>query len=138
MARIYSRAYLLTKVLTATNREVVLYLYEGALGFLNRAIQAREKSDASTAGEAIDKVVSILIELSCCLDYNRNGELALRLDSIYNYMIEALSLSNAKQDTEALHTCEGILTILGDAWRQAVNSEKSPEQAPVAELRLSA
>jgi flagellar protein FliS len=138
MARIYSRAYQLTKVLTATNREVVLYLYEGALSLLGRAAADRAKGKLAEAGESVDRVIAILIELSSCLDYNRNGELALRLDSIYNYMIHALTLSNSSGDVETINTCEGILNILGDAWRQAISMEKTAQAEPVPQLRLSA
>ena len=105
--KIYSRAYELTKVLTASNREVVLYLYEGALNFLNRALEARDLDDQEVAGKSIDQTISILIELSCCLDYSRNGSLALRLDSIYNYMIEALTLKEPSQVLELLFRFTG-------------------------------
>lgn len=134
-----SKSYLLTKVLTASHRELVLYLYEGAHSFIHRAIEARKREDAAAAGEAIDKVVSIVIELSCGLDYNRNGALALRLDSIYNYMIEVLSECNREGSLEPLETCESILTILADAWRQALESEATAEpEAERARLQISA
>lgn len=139
MSTTYSRAYLLTKVLTASNREVILYLYEGALSSLIRAAESREKKDPAGAGEEIDRVISILIELSGCLDYDQNGELALRLDSIYNYMIDVLGKSNKNQDVDALQTCEGVMTILCDAWRQAIESEgESETPQPITQLQLSA
>lgn len=138
MARIYSQAYQLTKVLTASNREVVLYLYEGALSLLGRAADDRRKGNTAATGEAVDRVIAILIELSSCLDYNRNGELAIRLDSIYNYMIDALTMSNASNDLETLEICEGILNILGDAWRQALTMERTSEPEMPVQLRISA
>lgn len=139
MTTIYSRAYLLTKVLTASNREVILYLYEGAQGFLKRAAESRKAGDEAACGESIDRVISILIELSSCLDYNKNGSLALRLDSIYNYMIEALTHSSKDQEMEPVETCQSILVILSDAWRQAIATEKSVDAEPYhLQLRASA
>lgn len=129
MSKTYPNAYLLTKVLTASKREVVLYLYEGAIEYLMRAIEARKKGEVAEAGEAIDRVIAILIELSCSLDYNQNGALAIRLDGIYNYMIEALTLSNKANELEPLETSHSMLKILGDAWQQAINSQK-----PIDEL----
>ena len=84
--------------------------------------------------------VAIVIELSCCLDYNQNGALALRLDSLYNYMIEALTLSAERTDVEGLETCASILNILTDAWRQAIQSTENvvPHHGEESELRLSA
>lgn len=139
MATRFSRAYLLTKVLTANNREVILYLYEGALSYLSRAMEAREADEVGESSEAIDRTIAILIELSSSLDYNHDGTLALRLDSIYNYMIEVLTQSNSNQDVAPIATCESILTILCDAWRQAIETEKhDSEPAPQSQLQISA
>ena len=134
---LYSNAYMLTKVLTASNREVILYLYEGAAGFLQRAAEARKRGDETECCESLDRVSSIMIELSSCLDYNRNGSLAIRLDSIYNYMIETIGMSNRQHDLEAIETCLSILAILSDAWRQAIASETGVEangQEPSLEI----
>lgn len=139
MATRFSRAYLLTKVLTANNREVILYLYEGALSYLSRALEAREADEAAESAESIDRTIAILIELSSSLDYNHDGTLALRLDSIYNYMIEVLTQSNSTQDVAPIATCESILTILCDAWRQAIETEKTdPEPTQQSQLQISA
>lgn len=139
MAPIYSRAYMLTKVLTANSRELILYLYEGAEGYLDRAIEARKLENDEEAAEMTDRTVSILIELSCSLDYNQNGTLALRLDSIYNFMIEALTKSQGVEGTESLETCRSLISILSDAWRQAVAAEDSQtEPAWEAPIQLSA
>ena len=50
MATQLSKAYLLTKVLTATKQEVVVYLYEGAISYLHRAGQALKSGDTAAAG----------------------------------------------------------------------------------------
>lgn len=139
MAPIYSRAYMLTKVLTANSRELILYLYEGAEGYLDRAIEARKIENDQEAAEMTDRTVSIIIELSCSLDYNQNGTLALRLDSIYNYMIEVLTKSQGIEGTESLETCRSLISILSDAWRQAVAAEESQaDTAWEAPIQLSA
>ena len=136
---IYSQAYLLTKVLTATEREVIVYLYEGAISYLRRAIKARKAGNEALCGDSVDRVVSILIELSNCLDYDQNGSLALRLDSIYNYLIQALTMSNKEQDLEPLQTAEGIMNILADAWRQAIAADDQVERdEKPSRLRMSA
>lgn len=117
-----SKAYLLTKVLTASNHEVIVYLYEGAISYLHRAVEAHKNGDHPEAAVAVDRVVSILIELSGNLDYTHDGHLAIRLDSIYNHLIETLTLAASNRDPEALESCESILLILHDAWSQAAAS----------------
>lgn len=122
MANRLSKAYLLTKVLTANNHEVVIYLFEGAVSHLHRATQALRKGRRGDCGKAIDRVIGILIELSSNLNFNTGGQLALRLEAIYNYLIESLTLANSKGDDEALAACESILDILRDAWKQAADA----------------
>lgn len=120
----FSRAHLLTQVLTSQQHEVILYLYDGALKHLDRALEAMERRDQRTASESVQRAVSIIIELSGGLDYHRDGALALRLDSIYNYLIEALSMAARTLDLEALETCRSVLTILTEAWGQAVETDR--------------
>src|SRR5688572_11302687 len=90
MATRLSKAYLLTKVLTATNHEVILYLYEGAISYLHRATTALDEGRDNEARQAIDRATNIVVELSGSLNYASGGSLALRLDAIYNHLIETL------------------------------------------------
>ncbi len=120
MATIYERANMLSRVLRADDQEVILYLYEGALDFLDRAEEARRAGDTEAGRDCVERAVSILIELSACLDYDRHGALALKLDQIYRYMIGALSGSPSGPDAQSIETSRGLLTILAEAWRQAV------------------
>lgn len=141
MASRLSKAYLLTKVLTATRQEVVVYLYEGAIGYLHRAEQAMQAGDIATAGKAVERTIGILIELSGNLNFNEGGPLALRLNGIYNYLIETLSLATRQPDNSAIEACSSILVILHDAWQQAcaTESKKAAAHAPAVQaLQISA
>jgi flagellar protein FliS len=138
MATRLSKAYLLTQVLTANKQEIVVYLYESAIGHIHRALAALRESRRAEAAKAIDRVVTILIELSGSLNYRQGGRLALRLDSIYNYLIETLTLANSRGDVEALEACDGILVILHDAWQQAATMQQPERAAERAQLRVSA
>lgn len=134
----FSRAHLLTQVLSANQREVILYLYDGALNHLDRAFDFITRRDRKQARESIQRAASIIIELSCGLDYNRDGALALRLDSIYTYLIDALSVAARTLDRETLETCQSVLAILEDAWGQAVESDlRSRVPALAASLGLA-
>lgn len=131
-----SNAYLLTKVLTASKNEVVIYLYEGVIGYLHRASAAMREGQRGAAGTAIERAISIIVELSGNLNYTTGGHLALRLDAIYSYLIEALSLANSRGDLEALSACEGIVAILYDAWRQAAEACAAQPAPPMPERQL--
>ena len=131
-----SKAYLLTKVLTANKQEIIVYLYEGVISYLHRAQTALREGRPDAAGASINRAISIIVELSGTLNYTTGGHLALRLDSIYNYLIESLSLAIAHGDLEAVQACEGIVAILYDAWQQAVSLERQAAAAPTPEPRL--
>ena len=133
-----SKAYLLTKVLTATHQEVVVYLYEGAIGYLHRAIGALRVNQRGAAGTAIERTISILIELSGSLDYTANSRLALKLDAIYTYLIQSLAQAGGRGDIEALESCEGVLGILYDAWQQAASMDPRQEPRSAHQLQISA
>ena len=139
MANRLSKAYLLTKVLTANSGEVITYLYEGAGNYLGRAVNALKSGDRAEAGVAIDRAVGILIELSENLDYAQGGQLALRLNSIYNHIIESLTIASGQGDVDAVESCRGIVGILHDAWRQALESlDSTSVPAFDAGLQISA
>lgn len=133
-----SKAYLLTKVLTANNCEVVLYLYEGAIGYLHRATTAIRKERPGEASAHIERAINIVVEMSGNLNYNSNGQLALRLEGIYNYLIESLTMANSRKDIQAIEACEGILVILHDAWQQAANNPEAKVERPKQQLQISA
>lgn len=140
MARRLAKAYLLTKVLTASKQEIVAYLYEGAIGYLHRGCEAWNLNQKDRAFQLVDQTVCIIVELSGNLNYAAgNPRLASRLDSIYNYMIETLTLAKLHGDVEAMEACEGILVVLHDAWKQAVQLNRSSEELECdARLQISA
>lgn len=134
MSTRFSRAHLLTQVLATQQHEVILHLYDGALNHLDRAMEALQQRDPRKASESLQRASSIMIELSCGLDYHRDGALALRLDSIYNYLIEALTMATRSLDLDALETCRSVLLILREAWGQAVESDR---RGKVSSLKAS-
>lgn len=134
-----SKAYMMTKVMTASNNEVIVYLYEGAIGYLHRARLALREERRADASTAIGRALGILIELSGGLNYTTGGHLAVQLEGLYNYLIKTLTLVNSHADLDALESCESLLTILYDAWRQAAASaEAQTAVKPESQLRISA
>lgn len=138
MGTALSKAYLLTKVLTASKGEVIVYLYEGAIGYLHRAAEALRDGRRGEANQAIDRAIHIVIELSGSLNYTIGGQMALRLDAIYNHLIESLTMAMSRGDAEAVESCEGILVILHGAWQQASAVDDERNSGEEHQLRVSA
>lgn len=134
-----SKAYLLTKILTASNQEVVVYLYEGIINYLHRATLALRTGQREAAASAISGAISILIELSGGLNYSAHSRLALKLDSLYTYLIHSLTQASRSGDIGILETCEGMLSMLHGAWQQAAAQDQAAlPPRPARQLQISA
>src|ERR1700712_39018 len=96
----YADAYRTVSVETASPAKIVLMLFDGAIGFLNRALNGFEQEPLGTRNEIINnnvvKTQRILNELRASLDADKGGELALTLHRLYDYMEEQLRQANFK------------------------------------------
>ncbi|HIE80190.1 MAG TPA: flagellar protein FliS, partial [Nitrospinaceae bacterium] len=68
------------------------------------------------------------------LDLKKGGEVAQRLESLYQYMLSQLTLANIKSDRKALETVIKILSPLAEAWEQlfhaSTNTGEGDHQPP--------
>ena len=77
-AQIYGQ----NKINTATPAELTLMLYEGAIKFCNKAIEAVQNQDIEAAHNNIVKVENIIVEFQATLDHKY--EVAKDFDVIYD------------------------------------------------------
>lgn len=103
-------------------------MYEGAIKFATMAIQSIDKGDIAGQGKYINKTHDIINELSLALDLKKGGEVALRLESLYQYMLSQLTLANIKSDRKALETIIKILGPLSEAWEQLFHTSTNTGQ----------
>ena len=124
MAPYHSKAYLSTQIQTDRRMDLLIALYEGALAYLARAINAIEAGDEIQRAAMIQKSSNVIMALSDSLDYSQPSSLAGRLFGIYNFHLEQLLEANRKNDAEPLYVVKSSLSILLEGWREV---EKSPE-----------
>lgn len=110
-AQIYGQ----NKITTASPAELTLMLYEGAIKFCNKAIEAVEKNDVETANKNIIKVENIIVEFQSTL--NRNYEVAKDFDILYDYIYRRLVEANLHKDKEILEEVLGHLRDMRDNWK---------------------
>ena len=110
-AQIYGQ----NKITTASPAELTLMLYEGAIKFCNKAIEAVEKNDVETANKNIIKVENIIVEFQSTL--NRNYEVAKDFDILYDYIYRRLVEANLHKDKEILEEVLGHLREMRDNWK---------------------
>lgn len=117
----YGRAtnpYLQTQVRSSTPLELVVMLYDGALGSLAQTREAVQARDLRAKRDALSKAMAILSELQGSLNMEAGGEVAVRLDGLYTYMIGRLVEGNVNGEVAAFDEVIGLLTPLRDAWAQ--------------------
>lgn len=111
-------AYKEVQVNSRSPLELVVMLYDGALGSLSQTREAVVARDLRRKRDALSKAMAILSELQGALNMEAGGEVAARLDGLYTYMIGRLVEGNVNGDVEAFDEVIRLLTPLRDAWAQ--------------------
>jgi len=109
-------------VFTASKEELTLMLYEGALKFINQAIDATERSDLPKANSLIIRVEDIIREFQITLDFKY--EISNQLNSLYDYMHHRLIEANMKKDVEIMKEVRDMLREFRDTWKEAMSTAK--------------
>lgn len=125
-------AYLESSVLSAAPLQLVHLAYEGAINAVIEARRHLADKKIHERSKAITKVQLILIELTRALDFQRGNEVAKRLASLYDYMLNRLAEANLKQAEEPLAEVQQLLTTLGEAWKELATPETSVATAAAA------
>ena len=118
----YHNQYRENEISTSSQGRLILMMYEGAIKFTTMALQSIEKGDIAGQGKYINKTHDIINELSLALDLKKGGEVAQRLESLYQYMLSQLTLANIKSDRKALEMVIKILSPLAEAWEQLLHA----------------
>lgn len=110
----------------ADPHQLITLLFEGAQAAISLAKGAMEQQRIADKGKAISKAIDIIENgLRASLNLQEGGELAARLDALYEYMGERLLYANLKNNREALDEVSSLLGEIQGAWSQI-----RPEVAP--------
>jgi flagellar protein FliS len=108
-------------VSTASPAELVLMLYDRVLVAVARSrhAMAQDPADAATMHTELLRAQDIVTELKLTLDFDRGGEVAANLASLYTYALERLVDANVAKDLAPLDEVESTIRGIRDAWEQA-------------------
>ena len=120
--------YKRTNVETATGVELVLMCYEHAIQFIRQARDHYEKQEYMEKGRALRKTLDIIGELKCSLDFDKGGEIARNLDSIYNFLIKSLLQADIERNLEVFDHASRILCELKEAWETISVQPLTPQR----------
>ena len=102
----------------ADPHRLILLLFSGAQAAIGNARAAMQQQQIAAKGEAISKAIDIIGNgLKVSLDLEKGGEIAERLDALYDYLVLRLLRANLNNDLHALEEVAGLLEEIHSAWR---------------------
>jgi flagellar protein FliS len=127
-------AYRETRVKTASQGQLVIMLYDGAVKQLDKGLELlamnqvkKDPGRIEQVNKAILKVQDIITELTVSLDFDRGGDIAKNLFSLYTWFNKELLEANISQDPRRLTVIRNMINELRGAWSEVVS--KSPAEA---------
>jgi flagellar secretion chaperone FliS len=125
-----------------TGTRLVILMYDGAIGALNKALAAMKAGDLMTRCEALNMVMDIIVQLDEALDLENGGHVAANLDNLYRFMITRLARANLTNDPQPVRDVLKLLEPLYDAWRRLDEQITAQDivrrgQAAAAEMRAA-
>lgn len=108
---------------TASNQELTLMLYDGAIKFGNKSIDALKARNYQESNMYNQRVQDIVRELQVTLD--RKYPISQQYNQLYEYIYGKLTQSNAEKSVEAMEEAIDLLREFRDVWKQAMQIVKT-------------
>lgn len=125
----YQRVNNQTSTIDADPHRLIQLLYNGAIERINMAKARMQAKDAAGKGQLIGKAIDIIGGLRSFLDFEKGGELAPRLEALYDYMERTLLQASAKNDVAKLDEVLSLLHSIKEGWDGIREEAVSQQQA---------
>ena len=118
-------AYKEVSVRTATQGKLIVMLYDEAVKQLDLAIPLLKAKtrQLDKVHNALIKSQDIVTELMAGLDFDRGGDIARNLMSLYVFFNEKIRDGNIRKDVEPLIQVRAFIADLRSAWVQIAHSQ---------------
>ncbi|WP_082668524.1 flagellar export chaperone FliS [Tepidimonas taiwanensis] len=118
-ANLYAQHGKITAAATATPHELISLLFDAIDEQLVSAAGCMEGVDAiERRGKHVNKAVMLIQDgLRAALDLQNGGELAQRLDALYEYCATRLAEAHAKRDRAMFEEVRQHLRTVADGWK---------------------
>lgn len=118
-AAAYRNVGLETQMDSATPHQLILMLFDGAQLSIANAQHHMTAGNIAEKGLAISRAIDIISSgLQASLNLDSGGELAGRLEALYEYMGSRLLHANLHNDVGALKEVGQLLADLRSAWEE--------------------
>lgn len=119
------QSYKKTDVITANRETILIMMYDGAIRFLKKAIQASQENNLEEKNIFIGRTMDIVNELRATLNHQAGAEIAEKLEGLYEFISDRLLKGSIENNPKLLEEALGILNTLRTAWDEAINVLKT-------------
>jgi flagellar protein FliS len=138
----YANSYRQNSVQTASPSQLILMLFDGALRFMNRALEGFEESDLARRNEAVHinlvKTQAIIDELQASLNLKVGGEFARTMSDLYEFMRNQLRAANMRKESAPVQVVMELLGEIRGAWSAMLSQTDRPTSTPTAWVATAA
>ncbi|WP_297325496.1 flagellar export chaperone FliS [Nitrosomonas sp.] len=122
----YQRVGVETGIESADPHKLILMLFEGAQEALAKAKMHMHHNEIAEKGQMLSKAIMIIDHgLKASLDMNAGGDLAIKLQALYDYMTHRLVVANIQGNLEIVNEVNKLLSELHDAWKDIGESNRT-------------
>lgn len=115
----YNKVGLETGVDGASPYRLITMLLDGAILSLGRAAQALKEKRVGDKGKEISMAIDIISSgLQASIDLEAGGQIAERLNSLYDYMCTRLLHANLRNDLAAIQEVSTLLGEIKAGWEE--------------------
>ena len=124
----YQRVNTQTSITDADPHKLIQLLYNGAIERINMAKSRIQAKDYGGKAQLINKAIEIIGGLRSFLDFEQGGDLAARLEALYDYLERSLLEASAKNDLAKLDEVLTLLRSVKEGW-DGIREEAIGQQA---------
>lgn len=112
-----AKVYKKNQIETASPKQLVVLLYEGAIKFIRLAELAVEKEDLNKVNTNLIKAQDIVTELMVSLNHqDGHNAIASELQSLYSFILTQLIQANLHKDQKKMSETRHLMSELLEAW----------------------
>ncbi len=110
------RQYQNVQVMTADRVRIIIMLCEGVIRFNKSAQRSIREGDIEGRNNFINRSLAIISELNGSLNMEEGGEIAQKLQSLYEFSASQLTQANLKNSARHIDVVTGIISELKAGW----------------------
>ena len=126
----YAKIEVESAVMSASQQQLVIMLFDGALSALVRARLFLADGNIPAKGLALSKAINIIENgLKVGLVENNGDELTQNLIALYAYMVRRLLHANVNNAASANEEVEHLLRNIADGWKEVAGTPQLMQDA---------